>query len=142
LMVGYIAAAFAGLISAEMLGAMNQAPLVGLPSLQHMSWSFDVALIAPFIIAAVAAAMKAAGTIAVCQRTNDANWVRPDMQSVTRGVLADGVTTAFAGLAGGVGTNTSTPVVGLAVATGVTSRTVAYAAGAIFIVLSLFPKLT
>src|SRR5712691_3619544 len=142
LVVGYIAAGFSGLLDANMLTAVSKASVIGLPSLRHLWWSFDVALIAPFAIAAVAAAMKAAGTIAVCQRSNDANWVRPDMQSVTRGVLADGLTTAFSGLAGGVGTNTSTPVVGLAVATGVTSRTVAYAAGAIFIVLSLFPKLT
>jgi xanthine permease XanP len=142
LIVGYMAATFFGLIDTRMLTAVSHASVIGLPSLRHLWWSFDIALIAPFAIAAVAAAMKAAGTIAVCQRSNDANWARPDMQSVTRGVLADGVTTALCGLAGGVGTNTSTPVVGLATATGVTSRVVAYAAGVIFIVLSLFPKLT
>jgi NCS2 family nucleobase:cation symporter-2 len=96
----------------------------------------------PFAIAAVAAAMKAVGTIAVCQRMNDADWVRPEMRSITRGVLADGASTALAGAVGALGTNTSTPAVGLAAATGVASRNVAYATGAIFLLLGLFPKLT
>jgi NCS2 family nucleobase:cation symporter-2 len=107
-----------------------------------MSWSFDVSLAAPFVIACIAAAMKAAGTITVCQRMNDADWVRPDLISTTRGVLADGVSTALAGLAGAAGTNTSTPAVGLAAATGVASRSVAFAVAATFMLLTFFPKLT
>jgi NCS2 family nucleobase:cation symporter-2 len=42
---------------------------------------------------------------------------------------------------GAVGSNTSTPSVGLASATGVASRRVAYAVGGIFILLGLMPKL-
>jgi NCS2 family nucleobase:cation symporter-2 len=140
LAAGYIAAGFAGLLGN--FEAVSGAPWVGLPSLGHLSWSFDASLIAPFAIASIAAAMKAAGTIAVCQKTNDAEWTRPDMQSVKRGVLADGLGTAAAGLLGGVGTNTSTPVVGLAQATGVASRQVAIAVGGLFLLLGFLPKLT
>ncbi len=46
-----------------------------------------------------------------------------------------------AGIVGAVGTNTSTPSVGLASATGVASRYVAYAIGGLFIALGLMPKL-
>jgi xanthine permease XanP len=112
-----------------------------LPSFQYIGWTFDLTLAAPFVIACVAVAMKAVGTMAMCQRMVDADWVRPDMRSATRGVLADGITTMLAGIAGGVGTNTSTPSVGLASATGVASRYVAYAIGTLFIVLGLMPKL-
>ena len=140
LAVGYVAAGFAGLLG--QLTAVGEAPWIGLPSLGHLSWSFDATLIAPFAIASVAAAMKAAGTITVCQKTNDADWTRPDMQLVKSGVLADGLGTAAAGLLGGVGINTSTPVVGLAQATGVASRQVAVAVGAMFLLLGFFPKLT
>jgi NCS2 family nucleobase:cation symporter-2 len=140
LAVGYVAAGLTGLLS--QLGAVGQEPWIGLPSIGHLSWSFDATLIAPFAIASVAAAMKAAGTIAVCQKTNDANWTRPDMRSATNGVVADGLGTAAAGLMGGIGINTSTPVVGLAQATGVASRRVAIAVGAIFLLLGFFPKLT
>jgi NCS2 family nucleobase:cation symporter-2 len=142
LVIGYLAASFAGLLDNSMLLVIRDASWVGIPSIGHVSWSFDVALAAPFAIACVAAAMKAAGTITVCQRMNDADWVRPDMNSTTRGVLADGVSTALAGLAGAVGTNTSTPAVGLAAATGVASRNVAYAVAAIFMLLTFFPKVT
>ena len=34
---------------------MGDAPWVGLPTLGHLSWSFDATLIAPFAIASVAA---------------------------------------------------------------------------------------
>jgi xanthine permease XanP len=141
LIVGYIAAAIAQLIGPEM-ATVSSASWIGLPHTSDLAWSFDLAVALPFAIAAVAAAMKAAGTITMCQRINDANWVRTDMTSVTRGVMADGLSTVISGAAGGTGTNTSTPAVGLSQATGVTSRVVAYAVGAIFILLAVFPKLT
>jgi NCS2 family nucleobase:cation symporter-2 len=141
LVAGYAAALAAGLITPKELAVVAQASWIGLPDFRTVSWSFDIALAAPFAIASVAAAMKAVGTITLCQRTNDADWVRPDMRSATRGVLADGASTVFAGLAGAVGTTTSTASVGLAAATGVASRTVAYAVGAIFIVIAFIPKL-
>jgi NCS2 family nucleobase:cation symporter-2 len=141
LVAGYLAAGFAGLIDGSNILAVDQAPWIGLPTLGQVSWSFDGSLAALFAIAAIAAAMKAVGTITVCQRMNDADWVRPDMLSITRGVLADGATTVLAGVAGAVGTNTATPSVGLAAATGVASRKVAFAIGSIFLLLGFLPKL-
>ncbi len=141
LLAGYAAAGIAGLVGGIERAVVAHAPIFGLPDFSTVSWSFDIGLAVPFAIASVAAAMKAVGTLTVCQRTNDANWVRPDMRSITRGVLADGASTALAGLAGAVGTNTCTPSVGLAAATGVASRQVAYAVGALFLVLGFFPKL-
>ena len=142
LAIGYVVAVFMGLLAPGSVHTVAEALWVGLPAFGHLSWSFDVSMAAPFAIAAVAAAMKAVGTIAVCQRMSDADWVRPDMRSITRGVLADGASTALAGVTGALGTNTSTPAVGLAAATGMASRKVAYAVGAIFLLLGLFPKLT
>lgn len=141
LVAGYAAALFAGLIGASEISAVSNAPWMGFPVLGLPALSFDVSLALPFAIASLAAAMKAVGTITVCQRMSDADWARPEMKSITRGVVADGATTVLAGLAGAVGTNTSTPSVGLAAATGVASRRLAYAVGAIFILLGFFPKL-
>ena len=141
LIAGYAAALASGLMSSKEFAAVEHASWIGVPDLRAVSWSFDIMLAAPFAIACVAAAMKAVGTITLCQRTNDADWVRPDMRSATRGVLADGASTVIAGLAGAVGTTTSTASVGLAAATGVASRKVAYAVGAILIVIAFIPKL-
>jgi len=140
LVAGYLAAASSGLIDERAMSAVMAAPWFALP-VPHLSWSFDIALALPFAIASVAAAMKAAGTITVCQKMNDADWVRTDMKSVTRGVLADGASTVLAGAAGAFGTNTATSSVGLAAATGVGSRSVAYALAAILLVLGFLPKL-
>ena len=141
LAIGYAAAFLAGLFNTSQLSGIGNASWIALPTFGNVSWSFDIAIAASFGIACLAAAMKAVGTIAVCQRMNDADWVRPDMKSATRGVMADGVSTAIAGALGAFGTNTSTPSVGLASATGVASRRVAYATGAIFLLLGLTPKL-
>jgi len=142
LIIGYVAGEALGLIEASELSAINQAAWIGIPTVRYFWWSFDITLVAPFAVASVAGAMKAAGTITVCQRINDADWIRPDSRSIAGGVLADAVTTAAAGIAGVTGTNTHSAAVGLSAATGVTSRQVAYAVAAIFILLTFFPKLT
>ena len=141
LVIGYAASAAVGLLERQQFASVESVPWVALPVFQHHHWTFDIALVIPFTVACLAVAMKAVGTITVCQRMVDANWVRPDMRSVTRGVFTDGISTMVAGAAGAVGTNTSTPSVGLASATGVASRHVAYAIGGLFIVLGLTPKL-
>lgn len=141
LIIGYAAATAAGLLGRQHFANVEGVPWIAAPSFQHMSWTFDITLAVPFVVACLAMAMKAVGTITVCQRMVDADWVRPDMRSVTRGVFTDGISTALAGAAGAMGTNTSTPSVGLASATGVASRHVAYAIGGLFIALGLTPKL-
>ena len=139
--IGYIAAAIAGIFDVAQSDAVGAAAWVDLPQLGQASWSFDVGLAVPFAIAALAAAMKALGVITICQRTNDAEWVRPDMSSIKGGVLADGAATVLSGLAGAMGTNTSASNVGLAAMTGVTSRRVAFAIAAILVLLAFVPKL-
>lgn len=142
LAAGYAAAALAGLLGAGQLGDVAKVAWIAVPGFAHLSWSFEFAMAVPFAIACLAAAMKALGTITVCQRMVDADWVRPDMRSATRGVLADGISTALSGLLNAVGTNTSTPSVGLATATGVASRRVGVVIGLLFLALGLLPKLT
>lgn len=141
LVVGYIAAAATGLLSAADFAVLRDAPWVGLPSFSHVGLAFDATLALPFAIAAIAAAMKGLGTITMCQKMNDADWVRPEMRSGKRGVLADGATTIVAGLMGSMGTNTATPSVGVAAATGVASRKVAIAVGVLFLLLGGMPKI-
>ena len=90
----------AGILNPKLWSLVDQAAWLGIPHVGHIDWSFNAALVAPFAIASLAAAMKAAGTITICEKTNDSTWVRPDMRSITRGVLSDGLATIFAGIAG------------------------------------------
>jgi xanthine permease XanP len=141
LVVGYVAAAVFGLLQGTQLAVVSTAPWIGLPSFDHLSLSFDSALVIPFAIAVIAVTMKALGTITMCQRMNDADWPRVDMRSAQRGVLADGASTMIAGAMGTVGMSTAAASVGVASATGVASRRVAYAAGFTLLLLGLAPKL-
>lgn len=140
MIVGYAAAAILGILTASELERIMDVPIISFPSLGHIAWTFDFSLIGAFAIGALAACLKAIGNITTCQKMNDAEWVRPDMHSISKGVLADGLGTVTAGLVGTVGVNSSPSSVGLAGATGVTSRHVAYAIGVIFLALAFFPK--
>jgi NCS2 family nucleobase:cation symporter-2 len=101
----------------------------------------DATLALPFAVAAIAATLKVIGNVTTSQKANDADLVRPDMRSIAGGVTADGLGSMVAGALGAHGLNSSTPVVGLASATGVTSRKVAYAVAAILLAFAFMPKL-
>ena len=140
MIVGYLVTIALGKFPPHDLERVVNAPLVDVPSIDHIGWSFDFALMVPFAIAAIAAAFKTMGVITTYQRVNDADWVRPDMNQIGRGVVADGAGSVAGGLLGVPGINSSPGGVGLAAATGVTSRFVAFALGAVFLVLAFLPK--
>jgi NCS2 family nucleobase:cation symporter-2 len=139
--VGYAIAAVLGRFHASELTMLSASAVVALPDLGYVDWQFDAAMFIPFAVAAVAATLKITGNVTTCQKANDAEWVRPDMRSISRGALADGVGTVIAGGLGAPGINSSTAAVGLASATGVLSRHVAYPIAAILLLLAFLPKL-
>ncbi len=139
---GYAAAGLLGVLPATEFVRVMKAPLLGVPAVGGVGWSFDVALVVPFAVAAMAALLKTVGDLTTAQRLNDADWVRPDLRGISRGALANGIGSALAGFLGTTGLNASTANIGLAGATGVTSRRIAYATGGIFIVLAFMPKLS
>ena len=124
----------------DSLDSLAQAPFLALPRLEHGGWAFDPTLIAAFTATAVAASLKVVGNVTTCQRLNDAAWVRADLGSISRGVLADGLSTTMAGAVGAPGVNSATMCVGLSTATGVLSRRVSFVAAGLLVLLTLFPK--
>jgi NCS2 family nucleobase:cation symporter-2 len=115
--------------------------LFAVPSFGHLGWSFDATLAVPFVVAAIAASLKVIGNVTTLQKANDADWVRADMRSISRGVTGDGLGSIVAGVFGGHGLNSSTGAVGLATATGVQSRRVAWSVAGVLLVLAFVPKL-
>ncbi|RXE56786.1 xanthine permease [Methanoculleus taiwanensis] len=138
---GYILAAATGILDGAAIARILDAPLLAFPDLSHLGWSFDAALLIPFIIAVLCSSLKSIGDLTTCQKINDADWRRPDMRNIGSGILADGSSALFSGLVGGMGQSTSSSNVGLSVGTGATSRAIAFAAGALLIALTFFPKL-
>lgn len=102
--------------------------------------SFNWALLPGFLLGALASLVRCMGDVIAAQRAEDPHWHRPDQRSIRGGVLADGMGTALAGLMGLPGMNSYTGSVGLAVASGVRSRVVGLAAGAIWVGLALIPS--
>jgi NCS2 family nucleobase:cation symporter-2 len=137
---GYAAAAAGGLFSPGDVRTLQDAELVSLPRLAATGWAWDGSLAVAFVVAAVANCVRTIGDVTICQKINDADWVRPDMRSISGGAMASGISNVIAGAIGGHGVSTYTSSVGVAAATGVTSRIVGYAIGAIFFLLAFMPK--
>lgn len=138
MVAGYVAAVATGLMPIGIFVA-NPAPILALPHFTGAGLSFDATLLLPFLIAALVATVKSIAVTTTCQRTNDAAYIRPDLASINRGVLADGLVTAMAGLMGTAAFNANAASPGLAAATGVTSRRVAYAIAGVMTVLAFSP---
>jgi xanthine permease XanP len=140
MVLGYVAAAAAGKLTGADLDTVRAAPFFSAPNLAAVGWSWDASLAIPFAVAALGTCIRGIGDITICQKINDRDWVRPDMRSIGGGVMANGLSNLFGGLLGGHGVSTYTSSVGLAAATGVTSRSVGYAIGGIFLLLAFLPK--
>ena len=144
---------FAGLIGASVgmvvstlagIGFLTPVPQDGLawlriPSMEHLSWTFDPAMLAPFVVAAIAATVHLMGNVSTAQKINDATWVRPDFRSLRGGLAGNGLGSLFCGLLGSPGVITSTANIGLSGSDGITSRRLGYLIGATLAVLALVP---
>jgi len=80
------------------------------------------------------------GDVTTCQKINDVQWKRPDMVNISGGVLACGISNILSGMLGALGQSVSSSNIGLSIATGATSRRIAYSTGIILILLAFFPK--
>jgi xanthine permease XanP len=141
LVAGYLFAYFFGVFQTERLREMLAAPMISLPRKVYTGWSFDLALLPAFLIASLASTLKSVGDLTLCQKINDADWKRTDMQSVSGGIFAGAIGTGLSGLLGGIGQSTFSSNVGLSLATGATSRLIAIPCGILMILLAFLPKL-
>ena len=140
MIVGYAASAMAGLLSPDTFRVMMEAPFFALPAVGHYGFSFEWVLLVPFLVAALSSALKTMGDVTTCQKINDAQWKRPDMVNISGGVLACGISNILSGMLGALGQSVSSSNIGLSIATGATSRRIAYSTGIILILLAFFPK--
>src|SRR5262249_50029382 len=138
---GFVVCYLCGVFQTEGLREMLAAPMVSLPQKIHTDWSFDLVLLPAFLIASLASTLKSVGDLTLCQKINDADWKRIDMQSVSGGIFAVAIGTGLSGLLGGIGQSTFSSNVGLSLATGVTSRSIALPCGILMILLAFLPKL-
>lgn len=138
---GYALSWLTGLLGTTEFSQVSALDWVELPFKSFSGFAFDWHLLIPFVVAALCSNLKTIGDITTCQKINDAKWVRPDMNNIKKGILADGLGCLSAGLLGGMGQSTSSTNIGLSLATGATSRVIALATGILLILLAFLPKI-
>jgi xanthine permease XanP len=138
---GFAAAWLFGLLSATALHRLAAAPVFAFPDISVIRFSFNVALLVPLFIVTLSSTLKSVAAITMCQKVNDADWKRPDMSNISKGIAADGIASILGGVLGGMRQSLYAATVGLSVATGVTSRIVGQVMGVAFVLLAFFPKL-
>lgn len=141
LSIGYAVALFTGILTTEHINHVLHAPFFSFPPIGQTGLSFNITLVIPFMVATLSSALKTMGDLTTCQKINDTEWKRPDMKSISRGILACSVSNLLSGATGALGQSLSSSNVGLSIATGATSRKIAYSTGGILIFIAFFPKL-
>jgi NCS2 family nucleobase:cation symporter-2 len=142
MVVGYAASFALGIVPESSINRINESPWFSVPYIRNMGWSFDLTMLVPFIVATICSTIKSVGDLGTCQKINDADWKRPDMRTISPGILVDGFGGILPGLIGGFGQSTSSSNVGLSLATGATSRVIAFSTGGIIIFLAFLPHLS
>ena len=138
LFLGYLTAILTRTLTSTQMRQVLDVPLIGFPRLPA-GHHFSFAMTLPFMIASVCSIFKTVGDLTFCEKINDAQWKRTDMRDISGGILAGGICSVLSGLLGGLGQSTFSSNVGLSLATGATSRIIAWPAGLICIALRLFP---
>ena len=131
-----------GMVPSGAADLIAAAPWFALPGLAPPDLSrFDPALLPAFLIAVLASFASWSGDLVALQRASDGNWRRPDPAPLRRGMLAQSLGLAAAGLSGGMAPSSSSACVGLAIATRTLSRSVVVTGAALLFALACCPKL-
>ena len=142
ILFGFILAAVTGVFDLHSLDAVRQQSIVALPIYKELSYSFDLRALIPFTVVTVAGIVDNIGDYSACQSADDPNFKKPDWRSIESGIRGNALGTTLSGLLGGSIQSTATTNIGIAGASGITSRVVAYLAGGMLMAASFFPALT
>lgn len=143
MVTGYIVCFVSGMMSPDDLALVSSLPWLRMPdytSLGGFAFSFD--LLPTFIIVSICGTLKSFGNLVLAEKVNNPEWTQPNMHDMQRGLVADGIALAGAGLVGGLASDTSSTNVALSGTSGATSRVIAYGTGVMFILLGFFPKIS
>ena len=149
--VAVVAGAAAGSLVAGITGAAAENGLATLAALPPLALpvlglglpapEFVPVPIAVYLLAELIGVMDLFGAVLSMDKMDDARWRRVDMALVARAVTAMGIAHVVQGFAGVLTSSVSSANLGLAHATGITSRRVGVAAGAVLIAAAFVPPL-
>ena len=128
----------------QAFSAVQGKPLFDFPThdMSVFKLGFDPSLVITFLIVSICGSLKSFGNLLAAQQISEPEKREPDMKPLSRGLMADGFTTAMAGAIGGMAVDISSSNIGLAAATRAVSRSIGVCAGIIFTLLAFMPKIT
>ena len=140
LLVGLISSCFMDIIPESSWTNFHNAPIFYLPTPMNIGWSFDPESLLPAIVTGLFLALHSFGALVAAQKFNDADWKRPDLNSVKQGILSEGITNLVNSLLNGIPLTSSGGAVSLAASTGCTSRYLAYWLAGLMVIIAFVPK--
>ena len=134
--VGCAAALILGVFSLDTIAKADGLALFAIPTPAFLSgYSFDAALIAPFLIGVICIIMKTAGNLTLLS-----SYTRKgDRKTLSRGLFLEGAGLSLTGALGGIGVGTSSSDAGLVVSTGIASRKIGIGVGLLLILFGFMP---
>ena len=139
---GFIISAVFGVFDISSFSQLKDQPIVALPIYKELAFDFDPQVLIPFIVVTVAAIVDNIGDYSSTQSADDPEFSKPNWKSIEGGIRASALGTFLAGLIGGPMQSTATTNIGIASASGITSRRVAYLTGILLIVAAFFPVIS
>ncbi|MTK12768.1 MAG: purine permease [Clostridiaceae bacterium] len=134
MVVGYILCIPLGMIDFSSVG---QASWLSLPKVFGYGINFNLKVLLPFIPAYFVTVI---GTVGCLKAINEVSGIDSDEKRIGSGVLSDGIGSMLAGMFGAMPNTSFSQNIGLIPLTKVASRYVTMMAGALLIILGLFPK--
>lgn len=101
--------------------------------------SFTTSYLPGIMIGAVSSFLRVTGDVIASHQVSDQNWKRPNTRSVAAGGLAEGFGSIISGLLGSLPVNTNSGSVGLVAASGLSSRSISFGVGFMWIVMAILP---
>ncbi len=143
-LAGWLLALLLTADSRAAFSVIESQPLFALPGIPFDVWDirFNAGLALPFLIVSICGSLKSFGNLLAAQQISEPELKEPNLQPIAGGLMADGLTTALAGVMGALAVDTASSSVGLAAATRACSRWISTVAGVIFTVMAFMPKLT
>jgi xanthine permease XanP len=143
MIAGYVLCFGLGMVKPEDIKLIEELPWVRVPDFWSLGGiAFSIDLVPTFIIVSICGTLKSFGNLVLAEKVNNPDWKEPNMGDMQRGLVADGIALAGAGALGGMASDTSSTNVALTGTSGATSRVIAFATGAIFILLGFLPKVS
>ena len=140
IVIGMLLSVAAGLVPTDSMRSFFDASMIAIPRAHYLAYDFQFSLVPAFLMAGTAAMLRTVGVITTCQKINDLDWRRPELKSIQAGIVADGIGCVVGGLLGVIGMNSAVGLVGVAKATGATSRYIGFACAAILVLFAFTPK--